>query len=213
MKPAPALLRALCRRDPALGRALDRHGPFPDLARLGRAAYRSHFQALAQAIVHQQLAGQAARTIWRRLCALTPGEPYPSAASLLALSGESLRAAGLSANKAAALRDLAERSLDGRLRLASISRQADDAAIEHLTQVRGIGVWSAQMFLLFRLGRLDVLPSTDLAVQEGLRICDGLEERPGPALVEARASAWRPLRSVGSWLMYRLTDSAREARP
>lgn len=204
MKPTPAELRALARRDPALGAALRRVPPFPGFPEGSPA--RTHFHALARAIVYQQLATKAAATIHGRLCALAAGRGFPRPAEVLALPDAALRGAGLSGNKLAALRDLARRVESRELRLASIGRRSDEAIVRELVQVRGIGVWSAQMFLLFRLGRLDVLPTTDLGVQEGLRRLDGLAERPTPAEVEGRGAVWRPLASVASWVLWRLAS-------
>ena len=209
MKPTDAEMRALARRDPRLGAALRRLPAFPGFPDARHRGHRSHYEALASAIVYQQLHGKAAATIWRRLCALTPGAGFPRAEELLALSAEELRAAGLSGNKLAALRDLAARVAERRLFLDGIARRADAEIVERLTEVRGIGAWSAQMFLLFRLGRLDVLAPGDLGVQEGLRLLDGLDERPNARAVEARASIWRPLASVGCWAMWRLVDEHR----
>ena len=164
---------------------------------------QSHMAALAHAIIFQQLAGAAARAIHGRVVALTPGPRFPDPHELGQLDDERLRGAGLSANKLRCLRDLSERVLDGRLRLHGIGRRDDAAIIEHLVQVRGIGVWTAQMFLMFRLGRLDVLPAGDL---EGLRRLDGLATRPTPAELSARAEVWAPLRSVASWTLWRLSS-------
>jgi 3-methyladenine DNA glycosylase/8-oxoguanine DNA glycosylase len=169
---------------------------------------RSHFHALARSIVYQQLAGAAARTIHDRVAALTPSGRFPTATELLALPEERLRGAGLSRNKLASLRDLAERVGSGRLRLTSIARLDDEGVVERLVEVRGVGRWTAEMFLIFRLGRLDVMPATDLGVREGLRRLDGLGERPTPAEVLARAEPWRPLRSVASWVLWRLAEEA-----
>ncbi len=205
MKPRRGELAALARRDPVLGAALRRVPPYPGFSsRTG--SYRSHFHALARAIVYQQLAGAAAKTIHDRVCALTPGRAFPRPPELLALSDARLRGAGLSRNKLLALRDLAGRVEDGSLALTRIARLSDEAIVERLVEVRGIGAWSAQMFLIFRLGRLDVMPATDLGVQEGLRRLDGLAERPKPKQLEQRAEVWRPLRSVATWVLYRLAD-------
>jgi len=204
VRPPPGELRALARRDPLLGAALRRVPPFPALPL--RGVHQSHFHALARAILYQQLAAKAARTIHDRVAALTPGPRFPSAAELCALPDAALAAAGVSGPKRRALRDLAERCADGRLRLAGIGRRADERVIETLVAVRGIGPWSAQMFLLFRLGRLDVLASTDLGLQEGLRRLDGLAARPTARELEARGEVWKPLRSVASWVLWRLAD-------
>ena len=206
MNPGPAPMRALARRDPVLGaamRRLPRYPGFPDAAR----RRRSHFEALARAIVYQQLAGKAAATIFGRVCALTPGPKLPKPEELLALPEQALRGAGLSRNKLAALLDLAGLVADGRLRTRSLIHQPDEEVVSRLVEVRGIGVWTAQMFLMFQLGRLDVLPTGDLGVQEGLRRLDELAERPGPKALEARGEVWTPLRSVASWYLWRLADS------
>jgi len=210
LKPTRAQVAALARSDPRLGAWIRRLPPFPgfpDAAR-GRG---THYEALARAIVFQQLATRAAETIHGRVCALTPGTRFPEPEELACLPDPALRGAGLSTAKTAALRDLAARARDGRLRLASIARRADPAVITELVEVRGIGVWSAQMFLLFRLGRLDVLAPGDLGLQEGLRILDERSERPTPKELEARGAIWAPLRSVASWYLWRIVDHERAA--
>lgn len=203
MKPTPAQLRALARADPALGRAMRDLPAFPGFPLRGH--YESHFHALASAIIHQQLAGKAARTIHDRVAALG-GNAFPDQTALLALPDEALRGAGLSRGKLAALRDLATKTRDGTLDLSRVARSSDEEAIENLTQVRGIGQWTAQMFLLFRLGRLDVFAPGDLGLQEGARILDGRRARPSPKQLARRAEAWRPLRSVASWYLWRLVS-------
>jgi DNA-3-methyladenine glycosylase II len=207
VQPTPAELRALARRDPALGRALRRLPPFPGFPQRGAAD--SHFHALARAIVYQQLSGKAAATIHARVVSLAGRGRFPRAEDLSAIPDEALRGAGLSRAKVAAVRDLALLVVDGRLRLAGIARLPDEAVIERLVEVRGIGRWSAEMFLMFRLGRLDVLPLGDLGVQEGARLLDGLERRPTPDELARRAEPWRPLGSVASWALWRLVDEAR----
>ena len=180
--------------------------PFPGFPHPSEHAAGSHFHALAKAIIGQQLSGKAARTIHGRVQALTPGRGFPKADEVLRLSRTRLRAAGLSEAKTRALHDLARRVVTQELPLRSIGRWEDERIIEALTEVRGIGVWSAQMFLMFRLGRLDVMPATDLGIREGMRILDGLVERPAPKLVAERGEVWRPLASVASWYLWRLTD-------
>lgn len=204
--PTPAALRALDRRDPVLGRARRQVEPFPGFPQRGGSHPRTHFEALARSIVFQQLAGAAARTIFERVRALTPGTGFPKAPELLGLSDKRLRGAGLSAGKLASLRDLAGRVEAGELRLASIARRDDEAIVEALTAVRGIGPWTARMFLMFRLGRLDVFAPDDLGLREGARRLDGLDDRPAPKVLAERAQAWAPLRSVASWVLWRLTD-------
>ena len=202
--PSNAALRALDRRDPILGRARRRLAPFPVLP--DPAGGQSHFHALSRAIIYQQLAGAAARTIHDRVLALTPGKRFPGADQIESLGDDQLRGAGLSAAKLAALRDLSARSLDGRLRLRSIARCADEEIIDQLVEVRGIGRWTAQMFLMFRLARLDVLAPDDLGLREGLKRLDGLDERPTPKELDARGELWAPLRSVASWVLWRASE-------
>jgi 3-methyladenine DNA glycosylase/8-oxoguanine DNA glycosylase len=210
MLPTRAQLTALRRRDPVLAGAMRGLEPYPGFP--GGAGRRgTHWESLARAIVYQQLAGAAAATIHGRVCALTPGTRFPRPEELLALEDDVLRGAGLSRGKLASLRDLAERLGDGRLSLRAIGRLSDEAIVERLVTVRGIGVWSAQMFLMFRLGRLDVMPSGDLGVREGVRLLDGRDDRPTPAETEERGAAWAPLRSVGAWYMWRLVEAHRAA--
>ena len=211
-RPTPAALRALARRDPALGAVMKdmrRSAPFPGFPETATKARESHYESLARAIVFQQLSGKAASTIWGRAVALTPGRAFPKPADLLALGEEPVRGCGISRPKLAALTDLATRAVEGRLGLRNAARLDEDELVARLTAVRGIGVWSAHMFLMFKLGRLDVLPVGDLGVQEGLRLLDGLDERPGPDEVAARGEVWRPLASVASWYLWRLTDTPR----
>jgi len=207
MKPGRAQLRALARRDPALGRALAELGPFPAFPE-PRVARRSYFEYLSRAIVYQQLAGKAAATIWGRVRRLFPDQ-RPRAAALASIRDEELIGAGLSRQKRAALRDLAARTLAGELQLQRLGRLEDEQVVRLLTCVRGIGAWTVHMLLMHKLGRLDVMPSTDLGVLEGLRILDGLEQRPTPAAALERAELWRPLRTVGAWTMWRVCDRER----
>lgn len=208
-KPTTLALRDLARRDPRLGAALRKLPAFPGFPDAAHRRFKSHWDALARAIVFQQLATKAASTIHGRVCALTPGEHFPESAEFLRLDDARLRGAGLSGNKVLALRDLAARLEDGRLDVDSLERVDDDAIVERLVAVRGIGEWSAQMFLLFRLGRLDVGASGDLGVREGLRLLDGDSERLPPKAALARMEIWRPLRSVGCWMMWRLVEAER----
>ena len=209
MKPTREELRRLARRDPVLGAAMLRLPPFPGFP-IGALARGSHFQAIARSIAFQQLAVVAANTIYLGGCALTPGPRFPTVEECLELSDDAFRSAGFSAPKTRAVKDLATRSADGSVRLRSVSRMTDNEIVEMLSSVWGIGEWSAQMFLMFRLGRLDVMPVGDLGVREGARLLDGLDERPGPADVLERAEVWRPLRSVATWVLYRLCDEARD---
>lgn len=201
--PTESDLVALARRDPRLGSALKKVPPYPGILPYYRRI--SHFQSLARSIVYQQLAGAAASAIWGRVLDAHGGKV--TADRVLTRSEDELRGAGLSRSKTKALRSLAQHVADGRLQLRGIGRLADDKIVSTLTQVWGVGEWTAQMFLMFKLGRLDVMPVGDLAVREGVRILDGLEERPSPNEVLERAECWRPLRSVASWVMWRLNDT------
>ncbi len=204
MKPTHQQLAELARRDPALGKTMRRLPTFPGFPKRGH--YHSHFHALASAIIHQQLATKAAQTIHGRVLALTPGLRFPGPEELLEIPKQRLRGAGLSEAKFLGLRDLAKKSINGTLDLPRISRLDDDAVIEHLVCVRGIGEWTAQMFLLFRLGRLDVFAPGDLGLREGARKLDGFAARPTPKELLERAEVWRPLRSVACWYLWRLVS-------
>ena len=205
MKLSTAQMTALEIRDPVLGVAMKRLPPFPDMP-VGN--FRgSYFQVLVRSIIYQQLATKAAATIYGRVQRLGPGPRFPTPDQMSSLSEERLREAGLSGNKTKAIHDLAGKILRGELNLRGIQRQDDTEIIRHLTTVWGIGEWTAQMFLIFKLGRLDVMPTGDLGVQEGLRILDGLRDRPEPKSLLERAERWRPLRSVASWYLWRLADT------
>ena len=204
--PSSSQLRTLKRKDPLLAAAMKNLEPFPGFPD-GTGRRTSHWQSLARAIVIQQLAGKAAATIFGRVVALTPGPRLAKPEDFLKLPFDVLRSAGLSNNKALSLQDLGSHIVDRRLKLRGLTHLSDEEVIDQLTDVRGIGPWTAQMFLMFKLGRLDVLPSSDLGVQEGLRVLDGLEERPTPQELEERGAVWAPLRSVASWMMYRLVDA------
>jgi len=203
-KPTRVQIQALRKRDPILGEAMKGLEPFPGFPVEPRLPY---FHTLARIIIYQQLAVGAARTIHNRVQALSPNpRRFPTAGEILALPEDSLRGAGLSRSKLKAILDLAERVQEGRLQLRSLHRRSDEEVLERLTAVWGIGEWSAQMFLLFHLGRIDVFAPGDLGLQEGIRVLDGLEERPNPAHCLERAELWRPLRSVASWYLWRLVD-------
>lgn len=205
--PTREQLARLARSDPVLGAAMSRVAAYPGFPH-GVLARGSHFQAVARSVTFQQLAGAAARTIYGRVCALTPGERFPTASECLALPDEAFRGAGLSAAKTRAIKDLAGKCADGSVRLRAVGRMSDAEIVEMLSAVWGIGEWTVQMFLIFRLGRLDVMPADDLGVREGVRILDGLAERPTQKVVLERAEVWRPLRSVATWVLYRLCDES-----
>ncbi len=196
--------RALALADPALGDVMSRLGPCT-LTPHGMAPYR----ALVQSVVYQQLSGKAADTILRRVLANFGGE-VPEPAALAATPEEVLRGAGLSRAKTAALVDLARHALDGSLPdLEEIGALDDEALVGRLTQVRGVGPWTAQMYMMFGLGRPDILPTTDIGVQEGVRLLHG-GDRPGPAQLLEIGERWRPWRTVASWYMWRAVDQGRD---
>jgi DNA-3-methyladenine glycosylase II len=209
--------------DPKLGKLIERAGPFT----LRVASTQSPFEALVESIIYQQLHGKAAATIHRRL--LESFHPicgignHPDPQHLLDCPNEVLRAAGLSHNKSLALRDLAAKTIDGTVpTLARIRRMSDEAIIEHLTQVRGIGRWTVEMLLIFRLGRPNVLPVDDYGVRKGFALTFGKLKPPGkgnpvkvtpadlpkPDIMRRRAARWEPWCSIASWYLWRACDLA-----
>ena len=190
-------------RDPALAAVIERAGP----AGLRTKDPDGPFGALVRSIVYQQLAGRAAAAIHGRVRALVPGPLTPE--TLLALPEEALRAAGLSAAKTASVRDLAWRAAAGELALANLRRLPDDEIVARLGAVRGIGRWTAEMFLIFELRRLDVWPTGDLGVREGWRLAHGLESQPTPAQLAILGEPLRPVRSVAAWYCWQAVHIAR----
>ena len=199
-------LSALAAADPLLGDAMRRLPPFPGYP--GPARRMTHFHSLARSIVYQQLAGAAARTIYERVRALGGTSGFPKPDHFLDYDDDTLRGAGLSRSKTRAIRDLATRVCEGSLKLSTLGRATDREVVERLTCVWGVGEWTAQMFLIFKLGRLDVLPTGDLGVQEGARRLYGLDNRPTPAELGTLGERWRPLRSVASWYLWRASEES-----
>jgi DNA-3-methyladenine glycosylase II len=195
--------QALAAADPVLAGLIALAGPCPIGS--GRRR-RTHFEELARAVVFQQLAGKAAQAIWARTTAVVGGTV--AAPSVLAAGEATLRSAGLSGAKARALLDLAERVSSGDVRLATIGRRPDDEVVAELTRVWGIGRWTAEMFLLFQLGRLDVWPTGDLGVRNGYGRAWGLVEPPTPEALEILGERFRPWRSVVAWYCWRAIDAA-----
>ena len=204
--PRTALGR-LRRADPALARLIKRVGPCTMTVGRGH-----HLEALIRSIVYQQLSGKAAATIHGRLMALVAPGPaeFPAPASILARSDAELRACGLSAQKLGYLRDLCSRVHDGRLDLAALDRLADEEALARLVEVRGFGRWSAEMFLMFQLGRLDLWPVDDLGVRKAVMKLRRLDEPPSRRGLEALGEPYRPFRTVASWYLWRLHDLPKE---
>ena len=194
-------LRGVDRRLAAL---IDRVGPY----RLTVKKTSSTFAALGEAIVYQQLTSRAAATIVGRVQALTDGpRRFPAPAQVLAMPDEVLRGAGLSRAKVAALKDLSRKIVDGVVPTpAALRRLEDEQIVERLTQVRGVGRWTAEMFLIFRLGRLDVLPSQDYGVRKGFAVAFRTRGLPTPAQITNRGERWRPYRTVAAWYLWRALD-------
>jgi 3-methyladenine DNA glycosylase/8-oxoguanine DNA glycosylase len=190
--------------DPALARLIEAGGPFA----LELKQTLSIYGALVEAIVYQQLSGKAAQTIYGRLCGLfgrRPGGPSP--AEILGASDAELRGAGLSRAKTLALRDLAQRSEAGAIpSLARIRRMDDGAIVDCLTEVRGIGRWTAEMLLIFRLGRPDVLPVDDYGIRKGFALSQRKRALPTPKALAKHGERWRPYRTVASWYLWRALD-------
>lgn len=197
-----ASVRHLKKVDPVLARVIERVGPCRIQLRDGG----THFQALTRSIVFQQLSGKAAGTIHTRLVALFPaGGPEP--ASLLVFTDAQLRSVGLSRQKIGYLRDLAQKVVSGNLPLDAVERMNDDELIDHLVQVKGIGRWTAQMFLMFRLGRRNVLPELDLGIQNAIRRAYGKRKRPSPKQVRAIGAKWSPHSTVACWYLWRSLEN------
>jgi DNA-3-methyladenine glycosylase II len=190
--------RLLMRRDPILGAAIKRIGA------CGMAARQrtDHLTALVRAIVGQQLSTKAASTIFQRVLALVPDETGFTAAAISELNDAALRDAGLSRQKVAYLRDLCARVVDGRLGLDELDALPDEEVIERLVGVKGLGRWTAEMFLMFRLHRPDVLPVGDLGIVKAIQKLYGLRIVPTPKRMLSIGDAWRPYRSVASWYLW-----------
>jgi DNA-3-methyladenine glycosylase II len=199
--PAEAV-RYLSSVDAAMGRLIRAAGEF----KLPIRKLHNPFEALARNIIFQQLHGRAAAAIHERVLALFGRKRlYPQ--DILQASDEELRRAGLSGAKLAALRDLAAKALDGTIpTLAQLRRMKDEEIIERLTEVRGIGRWTVEMLLIFRLGRPDVLPVGDLAVLKGFSLVFGRKELPKPKELLHYGECWRPFRSVASWYLWRVHE-------
>jgi DNA-3-methyladenine glycosylase II len=194
-------LHHLRRADPVMARVIAKVGP----CRFGPITDHTHFYHLCRAIVYQQLSTRAAATIHGRFVALFPTSP-PRPGDVAAAEDAPLRAAGLSRQKAAYIRDLASKVHDGSLALERIASLPDDEVIAALTQVKGIGKWSAQMFLMFRLGRPDVLPDLDLGIQKAVKLAYGLRSHPSPKRVLKIGKPWSPYATIASWYLWRSLD-------
>ncbi|HEY7579686.1 MAG TPA: DNA-3-methyladenine glycosylase 2 family protein [Acetobacteraceae bacterium] len=197
------------RRDKAFAALIDRVGP----PRLGIQRGRSPYEALMRAIAHQQLHGRAALAILARFEALYPSDSFPAPKLVLATPEAQLRACGFSGAKIAAMRAICAATLDGTVPTRrATARLPDEALIERLTAIRGIGRWTVEMLLIFTLGRPDVLPVDDFGVRDGYRVLKGLEFAPKPKLLAEIGRAWAPYRSIAAWYLWRASDEGKRAR-
>src|ERR1043165_9849038 len=190
--------RLLMRRDPVLAEAIRAIGP----CGMADRQRKDHLTALTGAIVSQQLSTKAAATIFGRFAALFPDSQIPHAAAIHELSDASLRGVGFSSQKVGYLRDLCSRIVDGRLVLDELDEREDEIVIERLTAVKGFGRWTAEMFLMFRLHRPDVLPVGDLGIVNAIHRLYKLRRRPDPKRILKMGEAWRPYRSVACWYLW-----------
>ena len=206
----PDSIKHLAKCDPIMRRLIRAHGP----CGLEPQLRRSPFQSLAQAIAHQQLNGIAAGTFLSRFIKLFPGRKFPRAEDLARVDDDAIRASGFSRAKVAALRDLAAKTLDGTVPSSRmITKLSDAEIIARLTEVRGVGQWTAEMLLIFQLGRPDILPIDDFGVRNGFRHAYKLAEMPKPKELLAYGERWRPHRTTAAWYLWRAADGAREKKP
>ena len=215
MTPAAALI---AKADPELGAFIAGFGPMPR----PRAEFAEPYHALLSAVAHQQLHARAALAIFGRLKTAC-GDCLPDPDALLALPDEALRACGFSANKAAAIRDVAAKAADGTIpSRARALRLGDEELIARLTTIRGVGRWTVEMLLIFRMGRPDVFPVTDYGVRKGFALtfqrvpktrAIAAEDLPKPEVMLKRGKMWAPFRSVASWYLWRACDLAKNAPP
>ena len=194
-----AAIRHLKTADPVMSNLIDRAGPFT------LKLDRNRFGILVRSILSQQISTKAARTIRLRLDELIEPKPL-SAAAIVERTDDELRSVGLSRQKTSYLKDLSARVLDERLRLDRIGRLSDEEAIEELVQVKGIGRWTAQMFLIFSLGRLDVFPHDDLIIRSSIKELYNLDELPNKQQSHEIAARWKPYSSIATWYCWRLLD-------
>lgn len=199
--PHTKAIRHLRTVDPVLANVIDTVGRCTLVPR----TEGTHFDYVVRSIVYQQLSGKAAGTIHGRFLDLF-GKKKLSAAEVLKIAEPELRRVGLSGQKAKYIRSVAEQTHSGELAIEQLHEMSDEEIIAALTKIKGVGVWTAQMFLIFRLGRPNVLPIGDLGVQKGVQRAYGLRKLPKPEKVEKIGKKWAPYRTVGSWYMWRLLD-------
>lgn len=203
----PEALRHLGVSDPVMGRLIRRIGP----CTLKPESGRTPFESLVRAVAHQQLHGKAAETILGRFLARFPRRRFPRPEDLQGLADGELRSFGFSMAKVAALRDIAAKSLDGTVPSSrKIRSLSDEEIIERLSACRGVGRWTVEMLLIFKLGRPDVLPIDDFGVREGFRVTYGHDVQPRPKELLAFGECWRPFRTTAAWYLWRAADAAKE---
>ena len=196
-------LEHLSQSDKVLARLIRKVGP----CRLEPRRNTSPFQALVQSVAHQQLNGTAANTILRRVIALYPKRRFPTPEDLLSTADEPLRGAGLSRAKVAAIKDIAAKTVEGLVPASRvIAKLSNEEILERLTTIRGVGPWTVEMLLMFKLGRLDVLPASDFGVRKGFALIYRRKELPAPADLLAHGERWRPYRTIASWYLWRAVD-------
>ena len=190
--------RYLAKADPTLGRIIKKVGP----CKLHAVAPRDPFEALAMSIASQQLSTKAADTIFRRFCDLFPPDRKPTPERVMTMTDEEIRACGFSRPKVGFIKDLAGHVLDGRLDLAGLQQHPDDEVMRQLVAVKGIGRWTAEIFLMFRLGRPDILPADDLGLMNAVHRAYKLRKRPDAKRLRKIGEAWTPHRSVAAWYLW-----------
>jgi DNA-3-methyladenine glycosylase II len=201
--------RHLAAIDPAFAALIGRIGPC-----VVPITPREPYEALIRAIAHQQLHGRAAETILGRFIALFPNSAFPQPDEVLAADDVTLRSCGFSGSKVAAIRDIAARRLDGTVPdHVGAAALDDDALIERLTTIRGVGRWTVEMLLIFTFGRPDVLPVDDFGVREGWRLIQRLDVQPRPRSLATLGEAWAPFRSTAAWYLWRAADEGKKIKP
>jgi DNA-3-methyladenine glycosylase II len=207
MEGSSSAIRHLSNVDPVMRRLIHDVGPFALIPKVRRTP----FESLARAIAFQQLHEKAAESILKRFIALFPGRRFPRPAELLTAHADAIRGAGFSGAKVLALRDLAAKTLDGTVPTGrEIKTLDDDAIVERLVEVRGIGRWTVEMLLIFQLGRPDVLPVDDFGVRNGFRMAYRRRTMPTPKEVLRYGERWKPYRTAAAWYLWRAADRAKQ---
>lgn len=203
----PAAIRHLKKEDKRLGKIIAKVGPLKFKAN----SKASPFEALAESIVYQQLHGKAAASIFKRMKALFDSKKFPKPEDFLKMPIGRLRSAGLSEAKARAILDLSQKTMEGTIpSRAAIQKLSDEEIVERITEVRGIGRWTVEMLLIFKLGRPDVLPATDYAIRKAFSLMKKRKDLPPPKEILEYGEAWKPHRSTAALYLWRSLDSVKE---